>query len=366
MKVIQSGTKYRLFDDSIQSHDVLPIATYNVNYNQQDGCFLVETQNLNVVEKAYGVHTEKVKKVFETFNAFNRSLGVILSGDKGIGKSMFAKMVCMESISRGIPVIIVDTCYPAIARFISSIRQECVIVFDEFDKMFRCNHDVDEQAALLTMFDGISDGKKLYIVTCNELHGLNSYIVNRPGRFHYHFRFDYPSAEDIREYLKDKLKYPYYGQISKVVEFSKKVSLNYDCLRAIAFELNSGNTFAEAISDLNILVTEQEKYTVRLFLKNGTCYYNTCHYSNLYAFDGTMTQIHLYDDNGKYVFSAYYDKSFVRYDMSKGVVIVPNNGIKIVENNDDCDEVISINCGKSDVLYMTFTKHTTSNLHYRI
>ena len=111
-------------------------------------------------------------------------------------------------------------------------------------------------------------------MTCNELYKLNQYIVNRPGRFHYHFRFDYPTAEDIREYLKDKLESRYHEEINKVVEFSRKVSLNYDCLRAIAFELNTGLSFKDAIQDLNIMVTEDEEYIVYLYFDNGRSLHN--------------------------------------------------------------------------------------------
>ena len=37
------------------------------------------------------------------------------------------------------------------------------------------------------------------------------------------------------------------------MSFSRKIDLNYDCLRAIAFELNTGISFKEAILDLNIV-----------------------------------------------------------------------------------------------------------------
>ena len=124
---------------------------------------------------------------------------------------------------------------------------------------YSCEHN-DDQAALLSLFDGTTGGKKLFIVTCNELYSLNSYIVNRPGRFHYHFRFDYPTPEDIREYLHDKLPEDKHGEIEKVVDFSRKTSLNYDCLRAIAFELDGGANFAAAVIDLNIMTTEDEEY----------------------------------------------------------------------------------------------------------
>ena len=122
-----------------------------------------------------------------------------------------------------------------------------------------CSGD-DEQAKLLSLFDGTAGGKKMYIVTCNELYGLNDYIVNRPGRFHYHFRFEYPTATEIREYLEDKLEKKCYGEIDKVIEFAGRINLNYDCLRAIAFELNLGATFEEAIVELNILNVDMEEY----------------------------------------------------------------------------------------------------------
>lgn len=109
-----------------------------------------------------------------------------------------------------------------------------------------------EQNDLLSLFDGTSRNKKLFVITCNNLDNLSSFLVNRPGRFHYHICFKYPTSEDIVKYLKDKLDEKYWGEIPKVVKRATAIKTNYDTLRAIAYELQQGWSFEEAIEDLNI------------------------------------------------------------------------------------------------------------------
>jgi SpoVK/Ycf46/Vps4 family AAA+-type ATPase len=158
---------------------------------------------------------------------------------------------------------------PGIAEYLNSIEQEVMVLFDEFDKVFKSTDKMDPQAEMLTLFDGIAQGKKLFVVTCNKLDGLNDFLINRPGRFHYHFRFQYPDAAAITEYLQDALDKKYWKEINEVITFSRKVNLNYDCLRAIAFELNSGDSFAEVIKDLNIVNIERDRFTLIIQLDNG-------------------------------------------------------------------------------------------------
>lgn len=77
------------------------------------------------------------------------------------------------------------------------------------------------------------------------------------------------SAEEVETYLKDKLEEKYYDQIPAVVDFSGKIDLNYDCLRSIAFELNLGTPFAEAIKDLNIINMNETSYKITVLFKDG-------------------------------------------------------------------------------------------------
>lgn len=274
MKIINMGMSYHVYADDIKTFDCLPPKVYKVTFSPMGGGFgMEETDPIHVTEKVYGVHEKKVEKVMSSFEKMERNMGIILSGAKGIGKSLFAKMLAENAVINNLPVIIIDTYIPGIADFINSIQQPIMVMFDEFDKTFavrgKDNEHGDPQAEMLTLFDGFSTGKKLFVITCNELRNLNEFLVNRPGRFHYHFRFEYPDGDEIRTYLNDNGVFDE-KEIKAVIDFSGKVALNYDCLRSIAFELNLGETFAEAIKDLNIINFDNyATYNMIAYFDNG-------------------------------------------------------------------------------------------------
>ena len=260
MHIVESGKRYRIFNNAITTYDQLPPKTYRVDYDPETRIFsLLEAQDFEIPEtKIYGQHLDKVKKVLNSMDKMNRNLGVILSGDKGIGKSLFSKCLGLKARKKGIPVILVNEYHEGIANFLEEIEQTVMILFDEYDKTFdEKKHNC--QAEMLSLFDGVSAGKKLFVITCNEIQSLSQYLINRPGRFHYHFRFLYPTADEIRDYMEDKLDKQYYDEIENVIAFSVRMNLNYDCLRSIAFELNNGLKFQEAINDLNIIRISQYK-----------------------------------------------------------------------------------------------------------
>lgn len=269
MKVVESSGRMFLYGDDMKAYDTIPASTYDICFSDMIGFYLSRRPDMVVSEKVYGVQSSKVDKVINAFKMFQRNLGVILSGDKGIGKSLTAKMIASAAIANGYPVLLVNRFIPGIGDFIESITQETMVLFDEFDKTFRAADSKNPQDTMLSLFDGTTTGKKLFVVTCNKLSALNDYMVNRPGRFHYHFRFDYPDADAIATYLHDKLDENYYDQIQPVIDFASKIDLNYDCLRSIAFELNLGLSFSDAIKDLNIVNLNETIYKITVVFKNG-------------------------------------------------------------------------------------------------
>ena len=199
----------------------------------------------------------------------------------------------------------------------------------------------------------------MYIVTCNELRGLNDYILNRPGRFHYHFRFEYPTAEANREYLNDKLEKQFYGEIEKVIEFAGRINLNYDCLRAITFELNQGSAFAEAITELNILNVDLEEYDVYLYFENGEVLHRYNYRTNLYEERG-YDWITMQTKQGASAVDVKFEKHHLHYDMEKGAVVIP--GDLLLLDYDDYEDDVKIE--KSTPKYLAFVKSKKNSVHY--
>jgi SpoVK/Ycf46/Vps4 family AAA+-type ATPase len=232
MKIVKTGDILRIFGDDLETFDKLPAATYKVEFHPMMGFYLKQVSDFkSTEEKIYGSHSEKIQKVLRRFEKFNRSLGIILSGKKGMGKSMFVQLLAEQLVEKEVPVIMVTKAFPGIADFIEEIDQECLVIFDEFEKMFsggrngygqqqQQNERVESQDNLLGLFDGTSQKKRMYAITVNELNRVNDYMLSRPGRFHYHIRFDYPSAAEIEEYLGDKVLSEHHDQIQQVVSFA--------------------------------------------------------------------------------------------------------------------------------------------------
>lgn len=286
MNIVQSGDVFQVFGESLQTFKELPVGTYEVNFSKMMG-FYLSTHNDLVVseEKIYGSTPKKVDKVLKSFSMVDRNFGVILSGKKGIGKSLFARQLAVKAKDYNLPLIIVDAYIPGIANFLSSIEQEVIVLFDEFEKTFANNDEFKPQEEMLSLFDGIDGGKKLFIVTCNEVRKLNSYLLNRPGRFHYHFILGNPNPDEIKEYMTDKLNPEYHYLIKKLIGFSMNVDLTYDVLRAIAFEINNGFSFEETLMDLNISKEESISYKISVEFSDGHIRTIPKQYINLYSSD---------------------------------------------------------------------------------
>ena len=261
MKIIKSEGRYQVFTDGIETFDVLPPRSYHVMFDENRGFYLSSAEDVKNTEKVYGNLHKRVDKVFKAYEAATRSVGILMSGRKGIGKTMMARIICERANQMGLPVIMVSFNKPGLAHFLGTITQPALVLFDEFEKMFSSSSimrsDGDDEGAggspaMLSLLDGLYNSKWLFVFTCNHTHRISDYLMGRPGRIHYHFKFNEPNDDEIREYLTDNIPEDKYDQIQEVIAFSRYAEINYDALRAIAFEFKLGNDFRDFIGDLNI------------------------------------------------------------------------------------------------------------------
>lgn len=366
MKAIKIGTKIEIYRDTVMTYNELPARSYIVRFEKMTGFYLDEYPEIQVKEnKIYGDHMKKVQKVLRAYGRFERNLGVILSGCKGIGKSIFAKLLSVETVKCNIPIIVVDQYIPGIASYLEAIDQSVMVLFDEFDKTFGDvkppEGEIEPQAELLSLFDGISQGKKLFVITCNDIRKLNDFFINRPGRFHYHFRFEYPSADEIRTYLHDKLGEAFYHEIEPIVAFSRRVDLNYDCLRAIAFEINSGESFRSAIEDLNIINLSQEHYNFTIFFENGSPMY--VRNRNVDFFNDEKISLCFTEDDYNEILTVTFWIKDSEYSVKNNCAVITAEKLKVTYDEDYDEEQVKRIKGLI-IDRLEIQKVQEKNLHY--
>lgn len=343
---IESGNRVRVYDAAVQTHDDLPEGTWVVRFSPLEGFSLQRVDDLAVGEETvYGGRGRKIAKIFRSYQAAERSFGVMLSGDKGIGKSMFLRMIAEQAASEHLPIVRVTEDFDGLADFIDTLG-ECLVVFDEFEKVFPRSGsgrrgseeatDSNRQNQFLSLFDGTSAVKRLYCVTVNDIMDVSAYLVNRPGRFHYHMRFEYPGAEEIREYLAAQAPDSSSLQREAVVAFSHRVNLNYDQLRAIAFELTAEGPdaeFAELIADLNIKAVEPSKYLVTATYKDGSVVTGT---ERLDLFASSGKRHTLYLRGGKqYCYFSFANEDLVHGD--DGEITLPRKAIEMIHDEEEAE-----------------------------
>lgn len=173
---------------------------YNLKYKRyEEMSFLEEDGSLNLPPKVYSTDEDKIfiKRVNTYFEKTDKlSTGVMLSGVKGTGKTVMAKVIAQNS---NLPVIVVDEDFPTgrINDFFRKFSTPVAVIFDEVDKHW----DTEE---LLGWLDGVqTNAKKLVLFTCNNENNISEYLQNRCSRVRYKRHFE---ANDNTRFLKEILK----------------------------------------------------------------------------------------------------------------------------------------------------------------
>lgn len=181
-------------------YDLINGKVYNLKYERYGvGSYFEEDGSLNLPKKVYTTKDDDIfiKRVNTYFEKTSKlSTGVMLSGVKGTGKTVMAKVIAKNS---KLPVIVVDEDFPTsqINDFFRKFSTPVAVIFDEVDKHWDTEN-------LLGWLDGIqTNAKKLVLFTCNNEDRVNEYLKDRCSRVRYTRHFE---ANDNTRFLKEILK----------------------------------------------------------------------------------------------------------------------------------------------------------------
>jgi SpoVK/Ycf46/Vps4 family AAA+-type ATPase len=250
---MKSGNTFRIATkESMDLHEVLPAGNYVVKQDPFENFYIEQIENFDVPTKMYGDTIRNTERIISSFWNREKSTGVMLVGEKGSGKTLLSKNICIELAKQSVPTIVINAAWHGdkFNTLIQSIQQPCIVMFDEFEKVY--NHD--EQEALLTLLDGIYSTKKLFLLTSNDKWRVDGHMRNRPGRIFYMIDFKGLDETFIREYCYDNLAKPDLKTVDTIVNISSVfAAFNFDMLKAMIEEMNRYNESPqEAMRILNV------------------------------------------------------------------------------------------------------------------
>lgn len=248
---VRSGNTYRVAsEEAMDIRNKLPVGNYTVKEDQYGNLFLEMVDEFPTPGKLYGDTEKNTARILNTFLERPCGTGVMLNGEKGSGKTLLAKMLSIKAAELyEIPTIIINKPWvgDTFNKLIQDIEQPCIVMFDEFEKVY----DNEHQEAALTLLDGVFPSKKMFVITCNDKWRVNEHMRNRPGRIYYMLDFRGLDTAFIREYCLDNLHENQH--IDRIAEIASMfASFNFDMLKALVEEMNRyGETPAEALKMLN-------------------------------------------------------------------------------------------------------------------
>lgn len=267
-KFIRNGNTITVHaDGAMDISDKLPPGNYSVRADGTGSLFLEKVKDFTLPSKTYGDIERVSERIRSTFASRSNNTGVLLVGEKGSGKTLLAKHICLSIADAGVPTILVNQPFKceSLNSLIAKIDQPCVIFFDEFEKTYPDDDDEHSQEGLLTLLDGVYNTKKLFLLTCNDENSIDQHMINRPGRIFYLKKFTGLDSDFIEEYINDELKSDRkdYGAFKNELCYYVRLmgTVNFDMLKAIVEEANRYDCSVDEIFGmLNVGNTDKSCY----------------------------------------------------------------------------------------------------------
>jgi hypothetical protein len=331
---LKSGNSFRVSTkEALDLHETLPVGNYTVKFNEMGNFFYLEKiEDFTSPSRIYGNCIKHTNRIINTFMSRPTTTGVMLTGEKGSGKTLLSKNVSIELAKQDIPTIVINTSYhgDTFNQFLQSIDQPCVILFDEFEKVY----DSEDQEAILTLLDGVFPSKKLFMLTCNNKWRVDQHMRNRPGRIFYMIDFKGLDSGFITEYCEENLEAK--EHISTIVSIASLFSqFNFDMLKALVEEMNRyGDTPQEALELLNAKpeFDSGSKFNIEVVHDGKEIKEHTDKFEGNPLKAGGIEIGFDTDpdsDDADYTYKVFSAETLVKLDAEKGVFVFEDKGTRV-------------------------------------
>lgn len=246
MNILENSGRY-IFYNELKIVKKLNPKNYVFNFDEFGNCWLEDIEDFKTPEKIYDVSSGMRELIKNSFKSYEKNLGVLLSGNKGQGKSLTAKLLCNELKSEfSMPTILINKKVPReinLIKFFNGIKQDYCLFIDEFEKLFKessssaeKNQDYHEQEVFLSFMDGALTNKHkvLFLLTSNNQ--VNEFLINRPSRIKFLQEYDELSEELFNMIVDDKLVNKKYKK--DLEDNVSLINLNIDLLISIVDDIN--------------------------------------------------------------------------------------------------------------------------------
>lgn len=190
----------KLLPEGGQSMHTLPFGAYTVEPSPA-GLFLSEMEMPDRIPLV-GLAHEAVRLCAASWRALpdDQNMSAMFTGISGTGKSKSCIALAHEL---QLPLIYCfGTPQGMIMEVLGYLDGPVMLFFDEFEK----NYNKEGSEALLPMFDGLKTPVKVFFaITMNETFGISRYMINRPGRVRYDFRFNAVTVEEAMVFVSSRV-----------------------------------------------------------------------------------------------------------------------------------------------------------------
>ena len=107
---LRNGNSFKISDEAnMDLHTSLPVGNYIIKADQFGNLYLEKIDSFTAPTRVYGDITKNADRILNTYNTRGVSTGVMLAGEKGSGKTLLSKQICIDAARSGIPTLVINS-----------------------------------------------------------------------------------------------------------------------------------------------------------------------------------------------------------------------------------------------------------------